>query len=135
MTSETKALETVKDELLSENNERTRGGRCFTPRTDIYETSDNIVIVMDMPGIQDDDVEIALEKNILTVNGYLFPENPEGYTLALSEYEAGDYERSFRISSQIDQERIEAQFNYGVLRLTLPKAEEAKKRKIEIKVG
>jgi len=135
MTNENKALKAQKDELLPEVNERTRDCRCFVPRADIYETEDEITIAMDMPGIRDEHVEISLEKNILTVNGYLFPQNPEGYTLALSEYQAGDYERSFRISNQIDQDKIEAQYKNGVLRLTLPKAEEAKKRKIEVKAG
>ncbi len=135
MTNESKALEAQKEELLPELSERTRDCRCFVPRADIYETEAEVVILMDMPGIEDEYIEISLEKNILTVNGYLFPVDPEGYSLARCEYQAGDFERSFRISNQIEQDQIKAQYQNGVLRLTLPKAEEAKKRKIEVKVG
>lgn len=134
MTNKSKALEARKEELLPDLNERTRDCRCFVPHADIYETDADVVILLDMPGIDDKNIEIALEKNILTVNGYLFAEDPAGYTLALAEYQTGDYERGFRISNQIEQDRIEAQFKNGVLRLTLPKAEEAKKRKIDVKV-
>ncbi len=72
---------------------------------------------------------------MLNVKGYLQVKAHSGLAQTWSEYEAGDYERSFRISDQIDQTKIEAVYRDGVLRLTLPKAEEAKARKIAVKVG
>lgn len=133
MATETKEMEVKKQEAPTEESERTRECQCFVPRADIYETEDDIVVLLDMPGIEKDEIGVSLEKNTLTVNGYVKIEAPEGYSLALNEYRLGDYERSFRISNQIDREGIEAEYNDGVLRLTLPKAEEAKERKIPVK--
>ncbi len=133
MATENKKMEVKKEEVPTEESERTRECQCFVPRADIYETEENIVVLLDMPGIEKEEIDVSLEKNTLTVNGYVKVETPEGYSLALNEYRLGDYERSFRISNQIDREGIEAEYKEGVLRLTLPKAEEAKERKIPVK--
>ena len=134
-TTKTKAIETKKEELELDSSERTRDCRCFVPRSDIYETEVQIVVVMDMPGVQKENIDISLEKNVLTVNGYAVAEDPQGFSLARAEYQVGDYERSFRISNRIEQDKIEAEYKNGVLRLTLPKAEEAKVRKVAVKVA
>ncbi len=136
MANETKALEVQKEEMLpTEGTERTRESRVFIPRADIYEVNDEIFVVVDLPGVDKDSLEISLEKNVLTINGYVSQEPPEGYALAYAEYEIGDYERSFRLSNMIDQDKIEATLSDGVLKLRLPKAEAAKTRKIEVKAA
>ena len=137
MTEETKAIEVEKkQELIPEENvERTREGQCYVPRTDIYETDDNVVVVTDMPGVDQDAIDITLEKNTLTINGYVEPDSMEGYSLAHVEYSIGDFERKFTISNEIDRENIEATVKDGVLRLVLPKAGPAKTRKISVKSG
>lgn len=138
MATKTKAIETKKDESALNTapaGERTRDCRCFVPRSDIYETDDQIVVTLDMPGVQKDNIEISLDKNVLTVNGYAVAEDPKGFSLVRAEFEVGDYERSFRISNRIEQDKINAEYKNGVLRLTLPKAEETKKRKIAVKVA
>ena len=136
MANETKALEVQKEEMLpTEGTERTRESRVFIPRADIYEVNDEIFVVVDLPGVDKDSLEISLEKNVLTINGYVSQEPPEGYALAYAEYEIGDYERSFRLSNMIDQDKIEATLSDGVLKLRLPKAEAAKTRKIEVKTA
>lgn len=134
MATDTKELEVSKQELTQEESERTREWPCFVPRADIYETEDHINVLMDMPGIEEDNIDIMLENNILTINGYTHLNRPDGYSLASAEYEIGDYERSFRISDQIERNGIEANYVNGVLHLTLPKVEEAKARKIAVKV-
>jgi HSP20 family molecular chaperone IbpA len=88
-----------------------------------------------MPGVDENSVDITLEKNILTINGYVEAETPENYSLAYAEYEVGDYQRSFTLSNQIDFEKIEAAVQQGVLRLRLPKAGPAKARKITVKAA
>ncbi|RME08129.1 MAG: Hsp20/alpha crystallin family protein [Anaerolineae bacterium] len=133
--TETKAMEVRKEEMLPEESERTRETRCFIPRADVFETDEDIVVLMDIPGAEQDQINVSLEKNILTVSAFCNPAGPEGYSLAFAEYEVGDYERSFRLSDQIDRDKIQAEYKNGVLRLTLPKAAEAKKRKIEVKVS
>ena len=137
MANETKELQvqdTQKQEVTTMSEaERTRARKAYVPRADIYETSDNIVVVTDMPGIDENSVDITLEKNVLTISGYVEPEAPENLSLAFAEYEVGDYQRSFTLSNQIDQANIEATVKNGVLRLHLPKAGPAKARKIEVR--
>jgi HSP20 family molecular chaperone IbpA len=129
---ELQVQDTEKQEIETEA-ERTRDRKAFVPRTDIYEDGDNIVIVVDVPGVAEDALEITLEKGVLTIDGYVEPNVPEGYTLAYAEYEVGDYKRSFKLSNQIDQENIEATFKDGVLRRLLPKIGPAKTKKIAVK--
>lgn len=113
--------------------ERTRTRRVFIPRVDIYETDDAVVLLADMPGVTEESVDITLEKNILTIVGYVDSEGYEGYGLAYSEYTEGDYERTFALSDEVERSEIEASLSNGVLRLTLPKAEEMRTRKIAVK--
>ena len=138
MTTETKDLqvqEAEKQELATDGAERTRDSKCFVPRVDIYETDEALIAVADMPGVDKDSVEISLEKNVLTINGYVEPAQPDNFNLAYAEYEMGDYQRSFTLSNQIDFEKIEAVVKDGVLRLTLPKVGPAKTRKITVKAA
>ncbi len=133
MADSEKVLDADKQEVtLEEGTELTRDRRTFLPRTDIYETKDALVLVMDIPGANKDDIDITLEKNVLTVHALVDPQVLDGYALALQEYEVGDYQRSFRLSNEINQDKIEADYSNGVLRLTLPKAEAAKTKKISI---
>ena len=94
---ELQVQEAEKQEIVEEGAERARDRRVFVPRADIYDTEDTTVVVADMPGVDEDSVEIALEQGVIKINGYVDPVQPEGYTLAYSEYDAGDYQRSFRL--------------------------------------
>ena len=134
--AETQTMQVEKEELTTtEDSERTRDVRVFVPRSDIYELEDQIVIVADVPGASEDSIEVTLEKNVLTLSAFVDQTAPEGYALKLAEYEVGDYQRSFRLSNEIDREKIEATVKDGVLRLFLPKAGEARARKISVKAG
>jgi HSP20 family molecular chaperone IbpA len=136
MTEETKAMEVQEQEMVpAEEAETTRDRLTFVPRADIYETEEDVVVIVDMPGVSEDRIDITLEKSILTIHGTTIMETPEDYSLVFAEYRPGDYERSFRINDQIDRDGIEAIYKDGVLRLVLPKAEEVKTRKISIKAG
>jgi HSP20 family molecular chaperone IbpA len=136
MTEETKAMEVQEQEMVPESDtERMRDRTCFVPRADVYETEENVFVVVDMPGVGEDSIDITLENNILTINGNSTLDTPEGYSLAFAEYEPGDYERSFRLTDRINREGIQATYKDGVLRLVLPKAEEAKVRKISVTTG
>ena len=139
MANETKELQVQaaeKQEVTRLSDvERTRDRRAYAPRADIYETENEIVAVVDIPGVDENSVDISLEKNVLTINGYVEPANPENYCLTYAEYGVGDYQRSFTLSNQIDQDNIRATVKDGVLRLRLPKSEVAKTRKIAVKAG
>jgi HSP20 family molecular chaperone IbpA len=122
MADEQKTTEIEKRETqLAEGVEPTREGRMFLPRTDIRETDDAILLTADMPGVKPGGVDITLEKNVLTVHGHCGIEQPDG-ELAYSEYETGDFQRSFSLSHEIDQDGIKAHMSNGVLTLLLPKA-------------
>lgn len=130
MTTELMEREEVR---TPEGAERTRARRTFIPPADIYETADAIVVLADMPGVDENSVDITLEKNILTIDGRVEPEQREGYTLTYAEYSVGDYHRVFVLSDAVDRNRIDATVRNGVLKLTLPKSQEAKARKIAVK--
>lgn len=136
MTEERNDLNIEKQKAESpEQGERTRTCPVYIPRADIFETEGQVIIIADMPGVSEDTTDITLEKSTLTIRGHVEPENYPGYTLSYAEYGVGDYERSFVLSEQIDQDHIEASVKDGVLRLLLPKQEEAKARKIQVKTG
>jgi HSP20 family molecular chaperone IbpA len=99
---------------------------------DIYETRDALFLIADMPGVDDKSVDVELEKNILTISGRVENGRVKDYSLVFSEYEVGDYERTFTLSNEIDREKIRATVKQGVLRLELPKAEKVKPKKIAI---
>jgi len=107
----------------------------FRPATDVFETNDRVVMVADMPGVGPDDVEVTLERRVLTVRGYAHPPAPEGYRQVYGEYGTGDYERVFILSEDIAQDDIRATTGNGVLRLELPKAASAKPKRIEVKAA
>jgi HSP20 family protein len=127
--------EVEKRQVAESEAERTRERPAFVPRADIYETDNEIVVLADMPGVDESSVDITLENNVLTINGYVPSESPEGYDLAYAEYQTGDYQRSFSLSNEIDQDQVEASMKDGVLRLRLPKITEARTRRIAVKTG
>jgi HSP20 family molecular chaperone IbpA len=136
--SEERGLEvqdTEKQEVDFAGAERTRERLAFVPRADIYESGEAITVVVDMPGVDETTVDITLENNVLTINGYVEPMKPEGHSLAHAEYRVGDFERAFTLSDEIDRDGIEAVVADGVLRLYLPKNTEARIRKIAIKTA
>ena len=135
MAKKDQAMEVQKQEEVSADElERTRSSRCFVPKADIFETEKEIIILTDVPGANDKTVDITLEKNVLSINAYVEPLRTGDYNIAYAEYEEGDYQRSFRLSDEIDQEKIEAVVSEGVLRLRLPKVQEAKAKKIAVKM-
>jgi len=128
------AVEGVKREAqASEKAERTRQRKAYLPDVDIIEKKDDIVILADMPGVDEKSVNVTLEKNVLSISGKVDAELPKEHKLTVQEYGVGDYERSFTLSSEIDRDRIRASVKNGVLRLVLPKASAAKPRTIEVR--
>jgi HSP20 family molecular chaperone IbpA len=122
-----------KEAQAPEGVERTRDRRVFVPRVDIIERNDDLVLIADMPGVDEKSLDITVEKNILTINGYVEPEVPDKHKLVYAEYSVGDYQRTFTLSDERDRERIQASIKNGVLRLILPKVEAAKVKKIAVK--
>lgn len=117
---------------LQSKEEATAPVRVFVPVTDIYETEEGLSVLMEMPGVDKANVEIDVKDGVLTIHGRIDFTKYEELKPVYTEYNIGHYRRSFSISNKINQERIAAEMNDGVLKLTLPKAEEAKPRKIAV---
>lgn len=113
----------------------TKSLRTYRPRVNIVETDAEIVVSAEMPGVDEDSTEIEIEKGLLTLTGTISLPEIDGYELAYSEFEPGRYERQFKLSDQIDQERIDATVKNGMLRLVLPKVPEQVPSKVTVKAG
>jgi HSP20 family molecular chaperone IbpA len=134
MITKDQAMEVQRQEAVPvEEQERTRSRRCFVPKADIYETEQEIIVLADLPGASEKTVDITLEKSVLTIKAFIEPIQTNGFELAYAEYEEGDYQRSFRLSDEIDQGKIEAAVKNGILQLRLPKSKGAATRKIAVK--
>ncbi len=105
------------------------------PATDVYERDDALVLVADLPGLTEQDVEITVENQVLTIKGQAATADDAQQDLLYQEFEAVAYERSFTLSDDVNAEKIEAVMKQGVLKLTLPKAERARPRKIQIEAA
>lgn len=110
----------------------TTRGVTLTPRVDVLETEQEILVIGDLPGVKQENLDIRFENGELTLHGRRTFANSDK-TQFLNEVESADYFRSFRISEKIDAEKIWAELKDGVLTLHLPKAEAAKPRKISVK--
>jgi HSP20 family protein len=116
------------------NREGTRSQeRYVTPPVDIYENGEGLVVMADLPGVAKENLDVRVENNLLTIRGkpsHLAPGDP-----IYREYELVSFFRQFELNDKVDQSKISAELQHGVLTLRLPKAEEAKPRKIEIRVA
>jgi len=130
-----KNLQVKPKQELTSPAEQTQTGLIFTPSVDIFETDHEITLLADLPGVTADNLTIDLRENILTLTGEVAPFEGANEEDILIEYEIGKYHRQFNLSSVIDQSKIDAKLNDGVLRLSLPKVEEVKPRRVEIKTG
>ncbi|VGO20225.1 Hsp20/alpha crystallin family protein [Pontiella sulfatireligans] len=126
-----KALEKVE----RSDAELTRDAKVFVPATDIYEKEDAILVRCDMPGVAQDQVDIRLDNTELEITGTQSAAKPGGVDLLAGEYETGVFRRKFNVPQLIDRDKIKARLRNGVLDIELPKAEQAKPRKIEIEAG
>ena len=117
---------------VEDKEEATISTQAFLPNTDIYESEDALNVVMEMPGVEKSNVEVGIEDGVLKVYGRIDFSKYERLQPVYTEYNIGHYTRSFCLSSKIDQTKIRAQMNDGVLSLVLPKVEEAKPRVISV---
>jgi HSP20 family protein len=108
----------------------------WSPQVDIFENKDQIVLEAELPGMKPENVEISIENNVLTLHGERkFEKKDEGDNFHRVERSYGSFTRSFTLPPTVSSENAQAEFENGVLRLTLAKREEAKPRRIEIKAG
>jgi HSP20 family molecular chaperone IbpA len=126
-------LQVQKKREHEQKQEKTIPARVFVPTADIYESQDALSVILEMPGVDKNNVDVRVEDGMLNVEGRLDLSKYQGLVPLYTEYNIGHYARSFQISNKIDQRKIAAEFKDGVLHLTLPKAEEVKPRTIQVK--
>ena len=130
--AESKELQVKDKQEVTTPVEHTKPGLVFTPNVDILESDSEIVLLVDMPGVATDDVNIDLRDGVLTLSGDVKPWEDKEESNVLIEFRIGKYYRQFTLSESINQDGIEAKLENGVLRLILPKSEKAMPRKIMV---
>jgi HSP20 family protein len=106
--------------------------RSFLPVADIFETDHALKVVLEMPGVDKDSVDVGVENDVLTISGRIDVSKYEGLRPLYTEYNIGNYNRTFQISNRIDQNGIKADLKDGVMTIVLPKSEKAKPRRITV---
>ncbi len=111
--------------------ESTRGAHYITPRVDIYETEDELILYADVPGVRPEDIDLRYERNELLLHAHVRPGDLPSHLLA-HEYEVGDFYRVFQIHEAIDPSRISADCKKGVLTVHLPKSDTARPKHVRV---
>jgi HSP20 family protein len=117
---------------VEKKQEATVPARTFMPTADIFESDAALTVVLEMPGVDKSNVDINVEAGVLTVEGRLDFAKYDDLRPVYTEYNIGHYRRSFTLSNRVDQNKISAEMKDGALTLVLPKAEEARPRRIAV---
>ena len=129
-----KTVATRSQQSMTPSREETQSQEQYvTPPVDIYETQEGLIVKADLPGVARDGMDIRVENNLLTIRAnvsHVAPGDP-----IYREYGLVNFFRQFELNERVDQSKISAELNHGVLTLNLPKAEEAKPRKIDVKIA
>ncbi|MCC6847465.1 MAG: Hsp20/alpha crystallin family protein [Deltaproteobacteria bacterium] len=112
--------------------ELTRAGRTYVPQVDIFETKEALWLWADMPGIDEESLNVHLDDGVLTIEGQVDVKQYAEMSPLYTEYNVGNYVRRFTLSNDVDSHRIVARMQHGVLSLEIPKAERAKPRRITL---
>jgi HSP20 family protein len=110
-------------------------GRLASMPMDAYREGDNFIVEFDLPGVDPGSIDLTVEKNALTVRAQRSWEPKESQEVLISERPQGTFSRQLFLGEGLDADKIQASYNNGVLRLTIPVAEQAKPRKVQITAG
>jgi HSP20 family protein len=124
------------DEAFTNSVNGNEAARLWVPAIDLFEKKDAYVVRAELPGVDRSNIEITFEKNILTISGQksaMLEGREEEVRVFAAERVSGSFARSLRMPEHIDSDRIEAEYKDGLLTVTIPKAEVAQPRKIELK--
>ncbi len=107
----------------------------WTPALDLYQTNDDVVAVIEIPGMRKEDIEISLQDGVLTIAGERKGETVDGDNNARTERFVGKFRRSVSLPTRVDVNKVNANYKDGILTVTLPKAEEVKPKQIQVNVS
>ncbi|MCG3136963.1 MAG: hypothetical protein HJJLKODD_00804 [Phycisphaerae bacterium] len=122
----------TKASCRSMTTEQTRSGTLYTPRVDIVEQAEQLLLIADLPGVRAADVEIKYEKGELAIHGHVAERLSDQSRFVRREYGVGDFHRTFQIGEGIDTQQIEAEMRDGVLTVALPKTPQLRPRTIKV---
>ena len=130
-----KEMERLWNRFLGETPFARTFNEMWSPSVDISETKDDFVVKAELPGLEAKDVNVSISGNVLTIKGEKKAEEEEKdeHYHRVERY-SGSFQRVFQLPSGVKADKVEANFDKGVLKVTLPKVEEAKKKEIEVKV-
>lgn len=117
------------------DRDREREVETLQPPVDIFEDGNALHLVADMPGVTRESLHIEVDNNVLSLEGEVRLEMPEGLTAIYAEVRAQRYARRFTLSHEIDAEAIQARIDNGVVELVLPRKETHRRRRIEVKAA
>lgn len=115
--------------------ERTYSQRHYVPNVDIIERPEELLLLVDLPGVTSEDIDVDYERGELRLEAHVKPRQAPDTRYLLREYGVGPFARTFQVGEGIDAAKIHAEMADGVLTLHLPKAEEARPRKIKVKAA
>lgn len=104
----------------------------WSPALDLYQTDDNVMAVLELPGMRKEDIEISLHVGTLTISGERKSSSSNGEKAGRTERYVGSFRRSVTLPARVDSNNVSAAYRNGILTITLPKAEEAKPKRIEV---
>lgn len=105
----------------------------WSPALDLYQNADNVVAMVELPGMRKEDIEISLHDGTLTISGERKTESSDGENAERTERVTGKFRRSVTLPARVESDRVSATYKDGILTVTLPKAEEAKPKQIQVK--
>jgi|SRR5208283_997330 len=125
-----------RDSYAPEGQDQSLTSTAFAPPVDVYEDEHNVTLKIEVPGIDEKDIDVRIENNTLTVHGerkFEKEEKEENYRRVERQY--GSFTRTFTLPNTVDQESVKADYDKGVLKITLAKKAEAKPKQIKVNVG
>lgn len=120
---------------VTRTTEPPRNEATLMPPVDVIEDAGGITLYADLPGVSKDKLHLQIEADTLTIEGEVALDMPEGMDATHTEVSLPRYRRVFSLSRELDTGKVSAEFNHGVLKLSIPKAEHAQPRRIEVKVA
>lgn len=132
---QTTASRTPAKERTQQEQQQQQPQPHVVPPVDVFENETSITLLADLPGVPRENLQVRVDGETLVLEATATPSGPENLELVYGEAQVAAYRRQFTLSRELDASRIEAQLRDGVLRLTIPKAEEARPRRIQVAVG
>jgi HSP20 family molecular chaperone IbpA len=130
----TQQQQTINTEAQTKTITRPQSQTVLRPDVDVHENDHYITLYAELPGVNQDDLSISIDKNNLILEATATIDAPDNIKVVYSEFQIAHFKRNFSLSNELDTDNVEAKLANGILELTIPKKEITKPRKIEVNV-